>query len=141
MKKIFKFVLLLLPWFISAIIFKVDTTYYKSLNLPFFAPPPIVFAIVWPILYVLITLSIIKQKDKDLNYYKSLIINYFSNQTYTFFFFTIKSPFIALIDTIIVLISSLFLYINSNKSKLLIPYIIWNIFATILSISIYLMNI
>ena len=141
MKKIFKFVLLLLPWFISAIIFKVDTTYYKSLNLPFFAPPPIVFAIIWPILYVLITLSIIKQKDKDLNYYKSLIINYFSNQTYTFFFFTIKSPFIALIDTIIVLISSLFLYINSNKSKLLIPYIIWNIFATILSISIYLMNI
>ena len=141
MKKILKFILLLLPWFISAIIFKVDTTYYKSLNLPFFAPPPIVFAIVWPILYILITISIIKTDNKDLNYYKSLIINYFSNQIYTFFFFTIKSPFIALIDTIIVLISSLFLYLNSNKSKYLIPYIIWNIFATILSISIYLMNI
>ena len=141
MKKILKFVLLLLPWFISAIIFKVDTSFYKSLKLPFFAPPPIIFAIVWPILYILITISIIKTDKKDLNYYKSLIINYFSNQTYTFFFFTIKSPFIALIDTIIVLISSLFLYINSNKSKLLIPYIIWNIFATILSISIYLMNI
>ena len=109
MKKIIKFILLLLPWFISASIFKVDTTYYKSLNLPFFAPPPIVFAIVWPILYILITLSIMKQNNKDVNYYKSLIINYFSNQIYTLFFFTIKRPFIALIDTIIVFISSLFL--------------------------------
>lgn len=141
MKKFLKFILLLAPWFISSIIFKVDTVFYKSLNLPFFAPPPIIFAIVWPILYILITLSIIKTKDKDLNYYKSLIINYFSNQIYTFLFFTIKSPFIAFIDTIIVLISSLFLYLNSNKSKLLIPYIIWNIFATILSLTIYLMNI
>ena len=141
MKKIFKFILLLLPWFISSIIFKVDTTFYKSLNLPFFAPPPIIFATLWPILYILITLSILKTNNKDLNYYKSLIINYISNQIYTFFFFTIKSPFIALVDTIIVLISSLFLYLNSNKSKLLIPYIIWNIFATVLSFTIYLMNL
>lgn len=141
MKKIINFILLLIPWFLSSILFKVDTTFYKGLNLPFFAPPPILFAIIWPILYVLITLSIINTKDKDINYYKSLIVNYFSNQIYTFLFFTIKSPFIAFIDTIIVLISSLFLYLNSNKSKLLIPYIIWNVFATILSLSIYLMNI
>ena len=141
MKKILKFVLLLAPWFLSSIIFKVDSTFYKSLNLPFFAPPPYIFAIIWPILYILITLSIMKQKNKDLNYYKSLIINYFSNQIYTFLFFTVKSPFIAFIDTLIVFISSLFLYLNSNRSKLLIPYIIWNTFATILSLTIYVMNI
>ena len=84
---------------------------------------------------------------KDIpNYTKSLIINYFSNQIFTFLFFVVKSPFIALIDTIIVLISSLFLYFNTKEldkkaSVLLIPYIIWNIFATILITSIFFMNL
>lgn len=140
MKNFFKFLIYLLPWFLSGILFKVDKVFYNSLNKPFFAPPPIVFAIVWPILYILIAYSLYKNKNKTMSYYKSLIVNYFSNQIYTFFFFTIKSPFIALIDTIIVFISSLFLY-NEIKKKTLIPYIIWNLFACILSFSIYILNI
>lgn len=146
MKKILKFIIILVPWFISGLLFPANQIFYKQLNKPVFAPPGIVFAIVWPILYFLIALSILLVKDKTKDYLKYLIINYFSNQAYNFFFFTIKSPFIALIDTIIVLISSLYLYIESKKdnnisSKLLIPYILWNIYATILIISIYFMNI
>lgn len=145
MKKILRYLGFLLPWFIGGIIFKVDTTFYKSLNKPSLAPPGYLFAIIWPILYILIALSIYKMKDKNKDYLKALIINYFSNQIFNFFFFTIKSPFIAMIDTIIVLISSLYLYLetkkdNSLSSKLLIPYIIWNIFATYLIISVYIMN-
>ena len=80
------------------------------------------------------------------SYNKALLINYFSNQAFSFLFFTIKSPFLALIDTIIILISSLFLYyeskeLNKTSSKLLIPYILWNIFATILITSVFFMNI
>lgn len=146
MKKILKYLGILLPWFISGILFRSNQIFYKSLNKPIFAPPGWLFAIIWPILYVLITLSIYKIKDKNKNYLKVLIINYFSNQIFSFFFFTIKSPFIAMIDTIIVLISSLYLYLESKKdnissANLLIPYILWNIFATILIISIYIMNI
>ena len=33
-----------------------------------------------------------------------------------------------------------FLY-NETKSKWFIPYIIWNVFATIFSLSVYLLNI
>ena len=40
-KKIIRYLICLLPWFISSLIFKVDTQYYKSLNLPFFAPPTV----------------------------------------------------------------------------------------------------
>lgn len=146
MKKILRYLGFLLPWFIGGIIFKVDTTFYKSLNKPSLAPPGYLFAIIWPILYLLIALSIYKMKDKNKDYLKVLIINYFSNQIFNFFFFSIKSPFIAMIDTIIVLISSLYLYLeakkdNSLSSKLLIPYIIWNIFATYLIISVYIMNL
>ena len=146
MKKILKFIIILLPWFISGILFKSDQIFYKSLNKPIFAPPGWLFAIVWTILYILIAISIYNIKNKNKDYLKALIINYFSNQIFSFFFFTIKSPFIAMIDTIIILISSLYLYIGSKKdnnlsSNLLIPYILWNIFATILIISIYIMNI
>lgn len=144
MKNIFKnvvrFLMYLLPWFISSIIFRVDTSFYDSINKPFFAPPGIVFPIVWTILYILIAIGLYNNKNKSIEYYKSLIINYFSNQIYTFLFFVIKSPFIAFIDTLVVLISSLFLY-NETKSKWFIPYIIWNVFATILSLSVYLLNI
>lgn len=139
-KNVFKLLLYLLPWFLSNIIFKIDTSFYDSLKKPFFAPPSIVFPIVWTILYILIAIGLYNTNNKSINYYKSLIINYFSNQIFTFLFFVIKSPFISFIDTIIVLLSSLFLY-NETKSKWLIPYIIWNIFATILSLSIYLLNI
>lgn len=140
MKNFLKFLLYFLPWFLSSILFKIDTHFYETLKKPFFAPSPIVFAIVWPILYFLIAYSLYKNNNKTLTYYKSLIINYFSNQIYTFLFFIIKSPFIAFIDTVIVFISSLFLY-NEIKKKSLIPYIIWNLFALILSLSIYLINI
>lgn len=144
MKNIFKnvvrFLIYLLPWFISSILFRVDTSFYDSINKPFFAPPGIVFPIIWTILYILIAIGLYNNKNKSIEYYKSLIINYFSNQIYTFLFFVIKSPFIAFIDTLVVLISSLFLY-NETKSKWFIPYIIWNIFATILSLSVYLLNI
>ena len=146
MKKILKFIIILVPWFLGGLLFPANQIFYKQLNKPVFAPPGIVFAIVWPILYFLIALSVYLVKDKNKDYLKYLIINYFSNQAYNFFFFTIKSPFITLIDTLIVLISSLYLYIESKKdnnlsSKLLIPYILWNIYATILIISIYFMNI
>ena len=145
-KKILTFLLYLLPWFIGAIIFPTDKVYYANLTKPFFAPPPIVFGIVWPILYLLIAISIYKVINKSNNNYKiSLIINYISNQLFSLFFFTLKSPSLALIDTIIILISSIFLYrktkkINNNTSILLIPYILWNTFASILISSIFIMN-
>ncbi len=151
MKNLLKFLLCLLPWFISGLIFKSDIIFYKSLNKPFFAPAPLVFPIVWTILYILIAISIymIYKNNSYKNipdFNKTLLINYFSNQIFSFLFFTLKSPFLALIDTIIVFLSSLFLYyeakeLNKTSSKLLIPYIIWNIFATILIISIFFMNL
>ena len=146
MKKILKYIGILLPWFIGGLLFRSDQVFYRSLNKPSFAPPGYLFAIIWPILYILIAFSIYNVKDKNKDYLKVLIINYFTNQIFSFFFFTIKSPFIAMIDTIIILISSLYLYLESKRdnnlsANLLIPYILWNIFASILIISVYIMNI
>jgi len=145
-KKVLRYIIILLPWFISAIIFRTDNNYYMSLNLPPFAPAPWIFGIVWPILYLLISYSIYKTYDySDKNYKINFWINYISNQLYTFFFFTLKSPVLALLDTLIVLGTSIIAFLQTRKindkySYYLIPYILWNIFATILSVSIYIMN-
>ena len=145
-KKIGQYLLYLLPWFISTLLFKNDTFYYNNLNKPFFAPPPFLFGIIWPILYILISYSIYKiYKESDKTYKRNLLINYLSNQLFTFFFFTIKNNFLSLIDTIIILISSILLYkntetINKKYSKYLIPYIIWNIYALILITTVFAMN-
>lgn len=145
-KNIIFYLICLLPWFLSSIIFKIDTTYYQKLNLPFFAPNKIIFPIAWTILYLLIAYSITKMKKAMNSDYKIyLLINYFSNQLFTFCFFTIKNNFLSLIDTIIVFLSSLYLYsetkaLNKDSAKYLIPYIIWNCFALILITTIYIMN-
>lgn len=149
--RIIRFLIYLLPWFLSAIIFKTDTIFYKGLNKPFFAPPPILFGIIWPILYILLAISIYNiyknyNKKNISDYNKALLINYVSNQVFSFLFFTIKSPFLALIDTIIVLISSLLLYyetkrLDKKSSYYLIPYIVWNIFASLLITSVFFLNL
>ena len=150
-KKIFLFILCLAPWFITSII-PLDYKFYDSINLPFFAPPRIFYPIAWSITYLLISITIYfvvrdhKFKDIPKNYKIVLVINYLFNQSYTLAFFGLKSIFLGFVTCLGTLISSLFLYeetslINNKISKLLIPYILLLIFATILSLSIYLLNI
>ena len=76
-KKIIKYLLITLPWFLSSIIFKIDTNYYKTLNLPIFAPPSYIFPIIWTILFILIGISIYQTISKSNSTYKIyLTINY-----------------------------------------------------------------
>lgn len=141
---------LLLPWFLSTI-FVLDTSFYQMIQLPHFAPKPLVFAIVWPILYLLIAISSYKifteygKKDTK-EYLHILIINYILNQLYPLLFFQIHSLFLSFVDTVALFISTLFLYyetksLNKTSAKILLPYLFWNLFAMILSITIYFINL
>ena len=150
-KKIIIFISCILPWFLNNII-PVDYSYYDTIKKPFFAPPSIFYPIAWTIIYILIAITIYtiiqsyKIKDIPKNYKITLIINYIFNQSYTILFFGLKNNFLGFISCLGTFLSALFLYeetslINSKISKLLHPYIILSLFATILSLSIYLLNI
>ncbi len=151
MKNIIQFILILIPWFLSRFLFPIDSSYYQSLQLPFFAPPDFVFGVVWTILYILIAYSIyqIYQNEcwKQLkNYNHTILSNYIFNQLFTFFFFTLRNTFLGFVDCVAVLITSLFFYyetkeLNEKASKFLLPYLFWNLFACILCIFIYFMNL
>ena len=57
MKAFFKFIIILLPWFLSSLI-PIDKEFYNSLTLPFFTPPQMAYGIIWSIIYICISISI-----------------------------------------------------------------------------------
>ena len=148
-KKILKFIVILLPWFLSRLICN-DYSYFDTINTPSFTIPKFLFGIVWTILYILIAISIYKVSESNYydlkDYKKNLLYNYIFNQLYTIIFFCFKNNFLAFVDALLTLLSSLFLYyetksINNKASKFLLPYVFFLIYAFILSTSIYFINL
>lgn len=151
LKKILIYILCLAPWFIINII-PLNYNYFNEIKTPFFTPPKLFYPIAWTIIYILIsitTYSIVtsyKFKEIPKSYKITLLINYLFNQSYTLVFFGLKNQFIGFISCLGTLISTLFLYeetslLETKKKYLLIPYILLSIFATILSATIFLINI
>ena len=121
---------------------------YSNIVKPPFSPPGIVFPIVWTILYILIGLSYYLYKKnvetnivEEITYYFLLFLNF----TWTIIFFTLKLRFTAIIWILALSISiytliTLFIQKYKLSAYLLIPYLIWCLFATYLTIGIYLLN-
>ena len=121
---------------------------YNSLIKPPFAPPSILFPIIWTIFYVLMGLSygILDSNnlvDYDINsiYYLQLIFNLL----WPIIFFVFEARFFAFIWIIILAILVIIMTVkffrkNQISGILQIPYIVWTFFATYLNLSIYLLN-
>ena len=50
-KKIFKFLICLLPWFVTYLI-PLDYNYLKVIKTPAFTPPSLFYPIAWTIIYI-----------------------------------------------------------------------------------------
>jgi tryptophan-rich sensory protein len=146
------FILILLPWFLSGILIEIDGDYYESLKLPSFIPPVIIFDIVQIIIFILISYNVLKIyeeykfNNEAKNYYSILTLNYLFYQLIIPIFFGINSLFFAFVIILAIFISSLWLYYECRKlnnviCKVLIPYIVWNLFAIILTTTIYFINL
>ena len=151
LKKILIYILCLAPWFIINLI-PLNYNYFNEIKTPFFTPPKLFYPIAWTIIYILIsitTYSIItsyKFKEIPKSYKITLLINYLFNQSYTLVFFGLKNQFLGFISCLGTLLSTLFLYeetslLETKKKYLLIPYILLSMFATVLSATIFLINI
>ena len=125
------------------------TDAYKEMIQPNFAPPGILFPIVWSILYIImgITSYIVLESnnyDKDdaiLIYIIQLVVNLL----WCFLLFTFKwylFSFIWILFLIALVLSMIrkFYRINKVSGYLNIPYLIWLIFASVLNLSIYFLN-
>jgi tryptophan-rich sensory protein len=126
-------------------------TWYASLNKPFFNPPDWIFGPVWTTLYFLIGIAAyliwIQEKKKKLVKQALLyfLIQLFFNFLWSFLFFGLQSPLLGMIDILILLIFILITIIKFSKiskpaTYLMLPYLLWVGFATLLNISIVFLN-
>lgn len=129
--------------------FFVSMDFYKELFKPSFAPPGYIFPIFWIILYILMSISLYLvtnyNNQNNFNYYMIYIVQLIVNSFWTLIFFGLKYYFFAflwILLLIILVIVMSYLYFKRNKIAfyLLIPYLLWLIFAAYLNFQIYLLN-
>ena len=123
-------------------------TDFNLLVKPQFAPPAILFPIVWTILYSLMGISygILKTNDlvdEDVNstYYWQLFVN----ALWSIIFFILKwrlFAFFWILLLIVLVVTMIIRFYNKNKLSglLQLPYLLWLVFAAVLNLCIYTLN-
>jgi tryptophan-rich sensory protein len=125
-------------------------TWYQTLNKPFFTPPNWIFSPVWISLFILMGISLfyVLRRPDHPQFKKALIfffVQLMLNVLWSAAFFGLKSRFLGLVDIVLLWIAILFTILNFFKvSKfagvLLIPYLLWVSFATLLNFSLWMLN-
>ena len=154
-EKIFRLLRTVVPVIVTAIIgglfMMIGKVDYESLNKPPLSPGKLVFPIAWTILYTLIAISSylfdLKVDNKE-DRIRGLLIYYiglFFNAFWTLFYFTLDiKVFSAIWLGILYIISASNYVIFSRKNKisgyLLIPYLVWLLFALYLNIGTAILN-
>ena len=121
---------------------------YSYINKPFLAPSKIFFPIAWTIIYLLMGLSYFLFRKEHQNNTKISIIYYlqfFVNLLWSIIFFVWKWRFfsilwILLLDLLVIDLMYLFFYKKKISCYLNLFYLLWILFATYLTIGIYILN-
>lgn len=126
-------------------------TWYETIEKPSFTPPGYFIGIIWTIIFILSAISMIyflKNKSKDILYYLVLgiyLINGFFNVLWSYLFFVRHSILFAFFDAMLIGLTVFLIIILlwkevKHSSLLLIPYLLWVIFATYLNYKIFVLN-
>lgn len=128
-------------------IFISNSIDYQDLVQPPLAPPSIIFPIAWTILYLLIGIAyfLFRKTSDDLKTRVIYYIQLFFNALWSIFFFVWKMRLFSIIWIMILLLLIIVLIYQFYQYKkllayLLIPYLLWVVFATYLNIGIYVLT-
>ena len=133
--------------------FTVDSisTWYVTLNKPFFNPPNFLFGPVWTVLYVLMGIALylvwskgFKSKESKIAIWL-FVIQLVLNTLWSIIFFGLENPLWAFVEIVFLWVAILltmiyFWKISKPATYLLVPYILWVSFAAVLNFSIYYLN-
>ena len=128
-----------------------SSTYYKELKKPSWSPPSWLFGPVWMILYIIIFISfgyVVYLYFRNMIPFIVLlpfILNLVFNFAFTPIQFRLKNNVLASVDIILTIGTLLWAFYSiypyaSWVSYINIPYALWGIFATVLQLTITLMN-
>jgi translocator protein len=126
-------------------------SWYQTIQKPSWNPPNWIFGPVWTTLYVMMGISLfLVWKEDTSTELKKIAIGLFSVQLilnffWSFIFFGQQQPGWALIEIValwIFILLTIFAFAQVNKTAawLLVPYISWVSFATILNYTIWQLN-
>lgn len=126
------------------------STWYLELKKPPWTPPGWVFGPVWTILYMMIAISGWLIYKAEPSHHRSIALAFYGGQLalnfiWSFFFFSLMSPASGFIDIILLSLLIILTIINAWHVRhlaaiLLIPYLIWVLYATTLNAGIWLLN-
>lgn len=125
------------------------SVWYYNLTKPPLAPPDWIFPPVWSILYfsmlVALLLYLFKPAQNKKSDYIYFIAQLFLNLLWAPVFFYLKNMFLALIviillDIFVILTIKSFYKVSKISGLILIPYLIWILFATYLNIGYLVLN-
>jgi tryptophan-rich sensory protein len=125
-------------------------TWYATLKKPFFTPPDWIFSPVWISLFILMGISLffVWRRQGHPQFKKALtffFVQLILNVLWSLAFFGLRLPLLGLMDIILLWIAILltiqnFLKISKFAGVLLIPYLLWVSFATLLNFSLWILN-
>lgn len=126
-------------------------SWYQTINKPSWNPPGWVFGPVWTMLYIMMGVSLyLVWKSGNNNHLKRTAIGLFAVQLilnffWSFIFFDQQQPgwaFVEIIAMWVFILLTIFAFAKVNKTAawLLVPYISWVSFATILNYTIWKLN-
>lgn len=136
----------------SAVTYPNIANWYAALEKPFFSPPNWVFGPVWTTLYILMGLALylVWIAPKSKKYSKKRAMQAFGlqlalNVLWSVVFFGLHSPWLGVITIVGLLISilltvQLFQPISKKAAYLLVPYVLWVSFATLLNTAVATLN-
>ncbi|MFH1285145.1 MAG: TspO/MBR family protein [Candidatus Micrarchaeota archaeon] len=125
--------------------------WYATLNKPSFNPPNWLFAPAWTMLYALMGVSayLVWKKGTEKKEVK-IALGFFClqlllNLVWSLIFFGMKSPFFAFLEIILLWLAIAatiwkFYGIDKRAGALLIPYILWVTFASVLNYYAWMLN-
>ncbi len=128
-----------------------NNIWYDTIAKPFWKPPAYLFGLVWTVLYFLIGISLwlvwksSVYEPKKLQALLFFAFQLFFNFWWTILLFKFHSPLAAFADIllmIVLIVFTIFRFAEISKTAawLLVPYISWVCFATILNYSLWNLN-
>ena len=125
--------------------------WYQTLVKPSFNPPNWIFAPVWTMLYIMMGIALFLIWKKEVSADKKrwailcFVVQLALNFLWTFVFFYLEQPGWALVEILVLWVMILatilaFKKLSTPAAWLLVPYLLWVSFATLLTYSIWQLN-
>jgi translocator protein len=126
------------------------TTWYATLAKPSFNPPSWVFGPVWTTLYLMMGVSLffVWRRDSTPERNRALVlfgVQLALNFAWSFLFFAAERPDLALVNIVLLDVAifatiHVFRPLSRPAAAVLVPYLLWCLFATVLNGAIWNLN-